>query len=415
MDSREVPPHLQPPPAMLMPHHTSFHRNPNAMIGPASTSPSIHHSSAAGARLPFGSLQPPPPPPPQMEQKVLDSLGFDGSPSSASAQQSMRFGIEQQAKKKRGRPRKYAPDGNIALGLAPTSPLPSASSSYGGADAISGGDGGGANANSADPPVKRNRGRPPGSGKKQLEALGGIGFMPHVIEVNTGEDIASKVMAFSQEGPRSICILSANGAVSSVTLSQATSSSGVVTYEGQFEIVSMSGSFLNSESNGNANRTGILSVALAGSDGRMMGGVVAGMLVAGSKVEVIVGSFVTDGKKQKQSGNGRASNLEAASGGGNMMMNFGGGILQQQQQERSPMRSTDSSEENENESSSPSFRALRNNNNSSSSVMFGGGGSGNNNSGAQTVMPQQQQQQQQQQQHPLHHSMFHHLWGQNPQ
>lgn len=87
----------------------------------------------------------------------------------------MRFGIEQQqqqqqVKKKRGRPRKYAPDGSIGLALAPTSPLPSASNSYGAGNDGAGDSGGGAN--STDPPAKRNRGRPPGSGKKQLNALG---------------------------------------------------------------------------------------------------------------------------------------------------------------------------------------------------------------------------------------------------
>ncbi|XP_010514741.1 PREDICTED: AT-hook motif nuclear-localized protein 13-like isoform X2 [Camelina sativa] len=84
----------------------------------------------------------------------------------------------------------------------------------GGNEGAAGGDSGGANANSSDPPAKRNRGRPPGSGKKQLDALGGtggVGFTPHVIEVKTGEGIAMKVMAFT--GPRTICILSATGSV----------------------------------------------------------------------------------------------------------------------------------------------------------------------------------------------------------
>lgn len=45
------------------------------------------------------------------------------------------------------------------------------------------------------------------------------------------QDIASKVMAFSEQGPRTICILSASGAVGRVTLRQASHSSGIVTYE----------------------------------------------------------------------------------------------------------------------------------------------------------------------------------------
>jgi len=38
-------------------------------------------------------------------------------------------------------------------------------------------------------------------------------------------------MSFSQNGPRAVCILSANGAISNVTLRQAATSGGTVTYE----------------------------------------------------------------------------------------------------------------------------------------------------------------------------------------
>lgn len=45
------------------------------------------------------------------------------------------------------------------------------------------------------------------------------------------QDIATKIMSFSQQGPRAVCILSANGAVSTVTLRQSGTSAGTVTYE----------------------------------------------------------------------------------------------------------------------------------------------------------------------------------------
>lgn len=47
------------------------------------------------------------------------------------------------------------------------------------------------------------------------------------------QDIASKVMAFSQQGPRTVCILSAHGAVCNVTL-QPAMSAGSVSYEASF-------------------------------------------------------------------------------------------------------------------------------------------------------------------------------------
>lgn len=105
-------------------------------------------------------------------------------------------------------------------------------------------------------------------------------------------------MSFSQHGTRAVCILSANGAISNVTLRQSATSGGTVTYEGRFEILSLSGSFLLSENGGHRSRTGGLSVSLAGPDGRVLGGSVAGLLTAASPVQIVAGSFNTHGKKE---------------------------------------------------------------------------------------------------------------------
>ncbi|URE41797.1 AT hook motif domain containing protein, partial [Musa troglodytarum] len=139
--------------------------------------------------------------------------------------------------------------------------------------------------------------------ENKLSGSAGIGFTPHVITVKTGEDVSSKIMSFSQHGPRAVCILSANGAISNVTLRQAATSGGTVTYEGRFEILSLSGSFLLSESGGQRSRTGGLSVSLAGPDGRVLGGGVAGLLTAASPVQVVVGSFIAGKKEPKQVNN----------------------------------------------------------------------------------------------------------------
>lgn len=192
-------------------------------------------------------------------------------------------------KKKRGRPRKYDADGNLRLpyamstgfALSPSSPTSSEYSS------------------------KRGRGRPPGSGNWQLLAsLGelfantaGGDFTPHVVTVNTGEDVAGKILSFAQKGPRGICVLSANGAVSNVTIRQPGSSGGILTYEGRFEILSLSGSFTVSDASGARSRTGGLSVSLAGPDGRVIGGGIAGLLMAAGPIQIVVGSFMPNGYK----------------------------------------------------------------------------------------------------------------------
>ncbi|XWS32201.1 hypothetical protein CRYUN_Cryun23aG0140000 [Craigia yunnanensis] len=199
-------------------------------------------------------------------------------------------------KRKRGRPRKYGPDGTVSLALTP------ASATHPG---------------TITPSQKRGRGRPPGTGRKQqLASLGewlsgsaGMGFTPHVITIAIGEDIATKIMSFSQQGPRAVCILSANGAVSTVTLRQPSSSGGTVTYEGLFEILCLSGSYLLTSNSGSRNRTGGLSVSLASPDGRVIGGGVGGMLIAANPVQVIVGSFLWGGPKTKnKKGGGQGLN-----------------------------------------------------------------------------------------------------------
>nr|DAD47402.1 TPA_asm: hypothetical protein HUJ06_017339 [Nelumbo nucifera] len=184
--------------------------------------------------------------------------------------------ISEPVRRKRGRPRKYGPDGTVALALSPLSSTPSPAS--------------------LTPTQKRGRGRPPGTGRKQqLASLGewlsgsaGMGFTPHIITISVGEDIATKIMSFSQQGPRAVCILSANGAVSTVTLRQPSSSGGTVTYEGRFEILCLSGSYMLTDNGGSRSRTGGLSVSLSSPDGRVIGGGVGGMLIAATPVQVLL-------------------------------------------------------------------------------------------------------------------------------
>lgn len=198
------------------------------------------------------------------------------------------------AKKKRGRPRKYAPDGSVTMALSPK-PISSSAPL---------------------PPVidfsseKRAKIKPTSSVSKakfEVENLGewvacsvGANFTPHIITVNSGEDVTMKVISFSQQGPRAICILSANGVISSVTLRQPDSSGGTLTYEGRFEILSLSGSFMPNESGGTRSRSGGMSVSLASPDGRVVGGGVAGLLVAASPVQVVVGSFLAGNQHEQK-------------------------------------------------------------------------------------------------------------------
>ncbi|KAK1605928.1 hypothetical protein QYE76_029601 [Lolium multiflorum] len=101
------------------------------------------------------------------------------------------------------------------------------------------------------------------------------------------------------------CILSAHGALSNVTLRQGGSSADPAIYQGYFEMLSLSGSYQLSETDGMSSGTGGLSVSLASLDGRIFGGRVAGPLTAASPVQVVVGRFqVDENKKLNQAATG---------------------------------------------------------------------------------------------------------------
>ncbi|XP_059292184.1 AT-hook motif nuclear-localized protein 10-like [Lycium ferocissimum] len=101
------------------------------------------------------------------------------------------------------------------------------------------------------------------------------------------QDILEKLMLFSQSISQAICNLSVNGSISNVTLQQAAISGGTVMYERQFEILSLSGFFLLSESGGERSRTSGFHVLLARPDSHVIGGSVVGVLTVVSAVHVL--------------------------------------------------------------------------------------------------------------------------------
>ncbi|XP_015068079.1 AT-hook motif nuclear-localized protein 1 [Solanum pennellii] len=195
--------------------------------------------------------------------------------------------VTEETKKKRGRPRKYGPDGKPAVALSPM-PISASIPLAGDFSAWK---------NSGSRPVdsfkKKNKFEVGTPGEGMAYSVGAsANFTPHVITVNAGEDVNMKIISFAQQGSRAICVLAANGAISNVTLRQPNSSGGTLTYEGHFEILSLTGSFMPSDNGVTKSRSGGMSVSLSGPDGRVMGGGLAGMLVAAGPIQIVVGSFL---------------------------------------------------------------------------------------------------------------------------
>ncbi|AEE84656.1 AT-hook motif nuclear-localized protein 2 [Arabidopsis thaliana] len=252
-----------------------------------SNAPSDFHMAPRSetSNTPPNSVAPPPPPPPQ--NSFTPSAAMDGFSSGP-------------IKKRRGRPRKYGHDG-AAVTLSPN-PISSAAPTTSHVIDFS---------TTSEKRGKMKPATPTPSSfirpKYQVENLGewspssaAANFTPHIITVNAGEDVTKRIISFSQQGSLAICVLCANGVVSSVTLRQPDSSGGTLTYEGRFEILSLSGTFMPSDSDGTRSRTGGMSVSLASPDGRVVGGGVAGLLVAATPIQVVVGTFLGGTNQQEQ-------------------------------------------------------------------------------------------------------------------
>ncbi|KAJ0255387.1 AT-hook motif nuclear-localized protein 15 [Hirschfeldia incana] len=143
---------------------------------------------------------------------------------------------------------------------------------------------------------RRPRGRPPGSKNKPKSPVVVTRESPnslqsHVLEIATGADVAESLNAFARRRGRGVSVLSGSGLVANVALRQpaASGGGGVVSLRGQFEILSMCGAFL--PTSGSPAAAAGLTVYLAGAQGQVLGGGVAGPLIASGPVTVIAATF----------------------------------------------------------------------------------------------------------------------------
>lgn len=140
---------------------------------------------------------------------------------------------------------------------------------------------------------RRPRGRPAGSKNKPKPPViitpeSANTLRVHILEVNSGCDIFDCIAAYARRRQRGICILSGSGNVSNVGIRQPAAAGAVLTLHGRFEILSLSGSFLPPPAPASATS---LTIFLAGGQGQVVGGTVAGELTAAGPVILIAASF----------------------------------------------------------------------------------------------------------------------------
>ncbi|XP_057778850.1 AT-hook motif nuclear-localized protein 16-like [Salvia miltiorrhiza] len=142
--------------------------------------------------------------------------------------------------------------------------------------------------------IRRPRGRPAGSKNKPKPPIiitrdSANALKAHAMEVVSGCDIADNLVGFARRKQRGVCVLSATGFVTNVTLRQPSSSGSIVTLHGRFEILSLLGSVLPPPAP--AGVAG-LAVYLAGAQGQVVGGSVVGALIASGPVVIMAATFM---------------------------------------------------------------------------------------------------------------------------
>ena len=141
---------------------------------------------------------------------------------------------------------------------------------------------------------RRSRGRPAGSKNKPKPPIiitrdSPNAMRSHVLEISSGSDIVDSVSNYARRRGRGVCLLCGTGAVTNVTLRQPAAPSGsVITLHGRFEILSLTGTSLPPPAPPGA---GGLTIYLAGGQGQVVGGSVAGPLMASGPVVLMAASF----------------------------------------------------------------------------------------------------------------------------
>lgn len=136
---------------------------------------------------------------------------------------------------------------------------------------------------------RRPRGRPPGSKNKPkppviiTQPINGPTMAPIFLQISPNTDILSAAFDFAASRRLGLSVLSAAGAVSNPSLRHPP-----ITLNGKFEILSLAGTFFPISASASA---AAFRVSVAGAQGQVVGGTVAGPLLAAGTVVVTAAGF----------------------------------------------------------------------------------------------------------------------------
>ncbi|WCJ28956.1 AT-hook motif nuclear-localized protein 20 [Euphorbia peplus] len=138
---------------------------------------------------------------------------------------------------------------------------------------------------------RKPRGRPPGSKNKPKPPIiitreSDTSLKPVILEIATGSDIIQSIMQLASKNHVGVTVLSATGMVGNITLRHPNAHAPSLSLHGPFHLLAFSGTFLG------PSRGYGFGVSLAGGQGQVFGGIVAGKVVAASLVMVVAATFM---------------------------------------------------------------------------------------------------------------------------
>jgi len=146
-------------------------------------------------------------------------------------------------------------------------------------------------------PSKRSRGRPKGSKNKPKPPVvitkEPESFMEQIfIEVSAGCDVVESIIKMAWHHQADISVMRGFGLVSDITIRNSTPHSSTLTIEGPVQMMSLSGTYINPNSNSvpfefvNNPAYSSFSIFLSGNGGQVYGGIVIGKIMASGVVMI---------------------------------------------------------------------------------------------------------------------------------
>lgn len=175
---------------------------------------------------------------------------------------------------------------------------------------------------------RKPRGRPPGSKNKPKPPIiitkeSDSAMKPAILEISAGSDIIETIINFARRNHAGISVINATGSVSNVTLRHPVSHAPSLSLHGPFNLLALFGSFIGSFApkpcSSSSYSSGIGSsfgISLAGAQGQVFGGIVAGKVIAASQVVVVAATFLNPTFHRLPSENDEAEENKSSGGDG---------------------------------------------------------------------------------------------------